>query len=221
MVGIYKITNKLNEKCYIGQSKHIETRWKEHRYGQGYTKRRTTLYSAFNKYGIENFEFEVLEECEESELDNLEKYYIKKFNSFESGYNMNNGGKRVHVEHTKEWHRKIGEKHKGKIVSDEVRKKISNSLKGHTLSEHTKELLRISSTGRVKSENEIQKISDKVSKPIIQFDLSGNFIKSYKNARIASAETNINFSNISSCCNGKRKKAGGYIWKFSEVICNE
>ena len=60
MIGIYKITNKINQKCYIGQSIHIEKRWKEHvnlaQTGE------TLLYKAFRKYGIENFIFEIIEE---------------------------------------------------------------------------------------------------------------------------------------------------------------
>ena len=66
MIGIYKITNKINGKCYIGQSINIKQRWKGHRKdafwlnGPDY---QYPLYKAIRKYGIENFSFEVIEEC--------------------------------------------------------------------------------------------------------------------------------------------------------------
>lgn len=95
MIGIYKITNKINQKIYIGLSRNIEKRWKEHKNiafnikSPQYNKH---LYKAIRKYGIENFEFTVLEECLENELSQKEIYYIKQFNSFLEGYNETTGG---------------------------------------------------------------------------------------------------------------------------------
>lgn len=73
MIGIYKITNLLNGHSYIGLSTHIETRWKEHKsqYNQEREKDKA-LYKAFKKYGIDNFNFEVLEECSIDELSKKE-----------------------------------------------------------------------------------------------------------------------------------------------------
>ena len=89
MIGIYKIKNLVNGKEYVGQSIHIERRWSEH-------KRCPTnrpLYQAINKYGIENFEFSILEECDFSLLDEKEIYWIKYYNSiFPNGYNLTSGG---------------------------------------------------------------------------------------------------------------------------------
>ncbi len=60
MIGIYKITNKLNNKSYIGQSIHIEQRWQEHLYkSSGCSLLKYALY----KYGADNFSFEIIEEC--------------------------------------------------------------------------------------------------------------------------------------------------------------
>ena len=63
-IGIYMITNKINNKKYIGQSVRIEIRWREHK--NSYLKNDTNshLYNAMKKYGIENFDFNILEECE-------------------------------------------------------------------------------------------------------------------------------------------------------------
>lgn len=90
MIGIYKIENKINGKVYIGQSVDILRRWREHRYS--ISKADTPLYRAINKYGLENFTFEVLEECEVNELDIKEVNYIIEYNSFYNGYNQTSGG---------------------------------------------------------------------------------------------------------------------------------
>lgn len=95
MIGIYKITNKINNKCYIGQSTRIQDRWKEH--SSNYEHKRhpeLPLYKAMEKYGIKNFSFMVLQECQKEELDEKEKYWIKYFNSTlqDHGYNIRSGG---------------------------------------------------------------------------------------------------------------------------------
>lgn len=88
MIGIYKITNKINGKIYIGQSNNIERRWGEHR--NKYKTENTNLYKSMRKDGIENFDFSVEEICSLSELDEKEQYYINFYNSATEGYNMNN-----------------------------------------------------------------------------------------------------------------------------------
>lgn len=89
--GIYKITNKVNNKCYIGQSKDIIKRWKTE---YKWHKLNNHLQSAFNKYGLENFDFEIIEECEPSLLNEREKFWINVYNSFDRnfGYNKTLGG---------------------------------------------------------------------------------------------------------------------------------
>ena len=68
-IGIYKIENLLNHKIYIGQSKHIEKRFLEH----CKLSAKSLVGKAISKYGKENFSFEILEECNESELDEKEE----------------------------------------------------------------------------------------------------------------------------------------------------
>ena len=90
MIGIYKITNKINGKIYIGQSNNIERRFKEHkRLGE---KSRIPVDLAISKEGKENFSFEVLEECQIEQLNEKETYWIQYFNSIEYGYNCSIGG---------------------------------------------------------------------------------------------------------------------------------
>lgn len=97
MIGIYKITNILNGKVYIGQSVCIESRWASHRSRPFQVTSPTynyPIYRAIRKYGLQNFSFEVLEECLEEELDNKEIYYISLYDSLnpKKGYNLTQGG---------------------------------------------------------------------------------------------------------------------------------
>lgn len=93
---IYKITNQINGKVYIGQTKRpIKQRWWEHKNAaknknnSGYNY---PLYRAFRKYGIHNFKIEEIEKCTYDKLDEREIYWIKYFNSFHNGYNLTLGG---------------------------------------------------------------------------------------------------------------------------------
>lgn len=93
--GIYKIENLINNKCYIGQSVNIKRRWKAHKEASKNIKNKTydfPLYKAIRKYGLENFSFEILEICSENLLNEKEKYYVKYFDSYNNGYNQDEGG---------------------------------------------------------------------------------------------------------------------------------
>lgn len=97
MTGIYSITNKINNKIYIGQSVNIEQRWKTHRnaaYNKNNPAYNNSLYRAIRKYGLENFSFKVIEECRIDFLDEKECYWIKKYQSNNPvyGYNLTAGG---------------------------------------------------------------------------------------------------------------------------------
>lgn len=93
MIGIYKITNIVNNKVYIGQSIDIKKRWERHRivaFNSAYPQYNCLIYKAFRKYGLNNFVFEVLEECCEEDLNRLENFYIEQYDSCnrDKGYNM-------------------------------------------------------------------------------------------------------------------------------------
>lgn len=93
MIGIYRITNKINGHSYIGQSIHIEHRWLEHKSKYNWEREsKKPLYLAFQNYGLENFDFEVLEECEDKDLSSKEKYWIEYYNTYKNGYNQTCGG---------------------------------------------------------------------------------------------------------------------------------
>lgn len=134
--GIYKITNP-NGAVYIGQSRNIQYRFISYKGLR--CKTQTRIYNSLNKYGVESHVFEVLQECCDNELNELEIYYIKLFDSFNTkhGMNLRSGG--AHGS-----------------PSDETKKKLSDALNGHTHSEETKEKMR----GRVVSDENKKRMSD-------------------------------------------------------------
>ena len=97
MIGIYKITNLINNKIYIGQSKNIEKRWARHRTGPFNLNNNcydSPLYRAIRKYGLNNFSFEVIEQCNNTDLNKKEIYWIHFYdsNNNDKGYNLTDGG---------------------------------------------------------------------------------------------------------------------------------
>lgn len=150
---IYKVTNKINGKSYIGQTKFtLEKRKIEHeKHNDCY------FHYALKKYGFENFKWETVEDkILKEKLNEKEKHYINEYNTFENGYNLTTGGEGGYIrsEETKkllsEWaSKRIGEKssfygkkhteeskeknrlkHLGKIMSEETKEKIQKKLKG-------------------------------------------------------------------------------------------
>lgn len=94
MIGIYKITNLTNGKSYIGQSNNIRLRWNKHRSvafqptSKGYDY---PLYRAIRKYGLENFEFSILEECSKELLNTRELFWGNYYDVYQNGYNQTSG----------------------------------------------------------------------------------------------------------------------------------
>ena len=90
MSGIYKITNIENQMCYVGQAANLADRWKQHiKRGIGAeTPTENKLYPAMLKYGVENFTFEVIEECDRSMLNDREDYWQDYFHAKDFGYSI-------------------------------------------------------------------------------------------------------------------------------------
>lgn len=187
LCGVYKITNKVNLKVYIGQSINIRTRWKDHinslNRGNSHS---ILLQRAWNKYGQENFSFEILELCEEDMLDEIEIKYINIYDACNNGYNIESGGnENKHLaEKTKQkiGHANRGRRHSekskrkmsesrtgenngmyGKHHSDEAKQKMSEAKKGKPgtpRSDYQKERARLANLGKEKSEETRRKISE-------------------------------------------------------------
>lgn len=135
MIGIYKITNKINGHCYIGQSINLEKRLASHftnAYNCNSVEYNKVLYAAIRKYGKENFSAEILELCEQEQLDEREIFWINYYDSYHNGYNATEGG-----EHGS---RASGEDHhKHKLTELEVID-IRNRYANHELKEDVYEL---------------------------------------------------------------------------------
>lgn len=98
MVGIYKFTNLINGKSYIGQSINIDKRIKEHFWkseNENDVSFNSILHQAIRKYGAKNFSVDVVIECDVEDLDEMEKYYIIEYNTITpNGYNILSGGQK-------------------------------------------------------------------------------------------------------------------------------
>lgn len=170
MIGIYKITNLINGKCYIGKSLDVEKRLKEHR--ELSPKSRPYLINAIKKYGIQNFLFEILEESTIEKYGEREEYWIKYYNSLSpNGYNLTTGNeKKCGWHHNEETKKKISKSHidanyrgkrnknYGKTRPPEVGEKVSKTLKIRMLGENNPFY------GKTHSEESRKKISDSVKK---------------------------------------------------------
>ena len=92
--GIYCLTNTLTNMKYIGQAVNVGDRWKQHiKCGLGIDTPNNQLYQIMKKDGVENFKFELLEECKREDLNRKEKYWINFFKTDDFGYNMTKGNK--------------------------------------------------------------------------------------------------------------------------------
>ncbi|MDD4389685.1 MAG: NUMOD3 domain-containing DNA-binding protein [Eubacteriales bacterium] len=146
---IYKITNPVNNKCYIGQTTNTpKERW--YCYKNLNCKDQPKLYNALKKYGSDTFVYEIFDDTasDQEELDFLEESYMLCFNSRENGYNIKEGGSRgKHSPETckkksealKEWYR---------IHGTEMKKGKNNPMYGKTHTEKVIELSRKRNTGK-------------------------------------------------------------------------
>lgn len=245
MVGIYKITNKINGKVYIGQSVDIDKRKREHlnNYKRDEIKH-YILYRAINKYGVNNFEFEVICGCSIDELDDLEIKYIKLYNSYKgNGYNMTLGGGGVRglkpwlgKKHTQETKNKIRKSHMGKKLSKETIEKLKSIRKGNKYRlgiKHTKETiekLRVLNMG----ENNAMygKSHSKETKEKISIAKKGkgnsrsrkiiclNDMKIFNSMIETANYYGVRTDSLSNVCRGKYKKTKGYKFMYYDEYLN-
>lgn len=233
MIGIYKITNPKG-KIYIGRAIDIERRWKKE-YKSLRCKSQTKLYYSLKKYGPENHQFEVVEECLFEQLDEREIYWGLFFNVLDQkiGLNLRLGNGKGSV--SKETRRKISKGNIGKKRTQETKDKMReiNTGRRWKFSDEQVKIIRKKANKTIK-ENGGMNWGHKITKArknkpipkkwikIIQFDKEMNQIKIWES--IKSAEEYINNKkyknkapdNIGACCRGKQKSAYGFIWKYAE-----
>lgn len=206
MAYIYKITNLINNKIYIGKTNRtIEERFKEH--CNEYKKERSEkrpLYNAMNKYGIENFKIEQIEECSLEESSDRESYWIEYYGSFKYGYNATTGGDgKAYID------RQLVVKTYNEVQNQtEVSKILKIDIKtvGHILKDEFNMSIR--------SSQEISK--EKNSKAVAMLDKNTNkVLKTFSSVRDAEKYFNIDYrTHIPQVCDGKRKTCQGYKWKW-------
>lgn len=228
MQGIYKITNKINGKFYIGLSVDIKRRFNEHKSPCRFQKIKTPIARAIKKYGLANFSFDILElvECK-SKLCEREVFWISKM---KPEYNLTSGGDGVRdyvvSEDVKEILRDYGKKQWNSLTKVEKQKRILNNLKGqpkgHIVSESTRNKLRECNLGKKMSDETKSKIS-KANSVSMKGNKSGNkkvvaFNKSqellFDSIVNASKYFNCHPSNISKIIKGKQKSCKGYNFRY-------
>lgn len=217
MIGIYKITNQVNGKVYIGQSVHIKQRWSQHCADS--VKGTTLLYQAMREYGIKNFSFEVIEECSLEQLNEREVYWIAYYDSFnkEKGYNMTPGGSEPIKINPQEiydlWDQglcvsEICEKLKDKVGHTTVQNYL-HEYENYSVKESNQRGGIYARTVAIKNGN----ISENnMNKGIKQYDLWGNFIREWKTQNEIERELKIDSDLIGRVLNGRQQQAGGYQW---------
>ena len=213
MSFIYKIINDINDKVYIGKTNAtIQKRWQEHCYDFGKDRNKNRpLYCAMNKYGIEHFKAEKIEECEYDIAEEREIYWINYYNSYMNGYNATLGGDGKSFYN----HQEIIDLLKQHLEVSEICNKVGccrdivyQVAKNNNLN--------------VISAQEI--VAKKFSKRVVQYSKEMSYIQDfssiasatrwlYKNMKIPKITSGTG-SHITDVCNGKRKTAYGYIWKY-------
>lgn len=230
--GIYSIENKINHKKYIGQSVNIKSRWCSHRADLNNGNHDNDyLQKSWNKYGEQNFEFKVLEECLENVLNDKERHYIDLYNTMnrDYGYNLKSGGQDKNYV-TEDVKKKISKSNK-RYYKEHPNAKIQSSINAYKQWSNPEIKAKIMGEnngmyGKTHSKEARQKIAEAqkghISKcrnttPVFCIELNKLFIDS------ATACYELGFpinraGNIHEVCKGirNRKTVGGYHWKYLE-----
>ena len=237
MIGIYKITNQVNGKLYIGQSIDIEKRIMDHKTPRAH-KRNYPISRAIKKYGKENFSFDVIETCQISDLDKLEQHYIKTLNPH---YNICEGGsgtkghivpeetKKILSQKNKDYWNSLSEEKKSKILSN-----LSGPSKGHIVKESTRlklsQIFRGHTNNTPKTNKLISEFMAKYSKThdmarrkqaVLQIDKNtGLILKEFQTIKEAAESISVHPTSVLGVIKGRRKTSGGYKWeyKFNKLI---
>lgn len=219
---IYLHKNKINNKVYIGQTtQKPEYRWN---HGNGY-KDSPYFYQAIQKYGWENFEHIILEECiPEKELNNREQYWIQYYqsNNQNFGYNLINGGhSSLNEQSLENRKKKISQwrKQNPETVQKSL-KKMQEYWKAHpkektrVLQKMNQEALKYWEEHPIEHKKRMEKMRAMAKQKTCKAVMCIETQQIYESAREAFRLTGIHYASIGKVCNGKMKTAGGYHWRF-------
>lgn len=210
--GIYTIKSLKDNKILVGQSTNIFSRLSQHKFHlRNNTHDNRHLQSAYNKYGVDNFQFEGLVVCEEQYLYSEENYWCNLLNTHNHkfGYNIKPTNPNGNYRHSEETKLKISEKLKGYKHTDEFKKNCSFRMIGHKKSKETLERLRTSCTGKKHTDFTKQKLSRIKKGKSITFSKEGRAsvdkaLKEWlelglKNKKITDELTGIIYESVSDC----------------------
>ena len=206
MSYIYVITNDINNKQYVGKTNwSIEKRFREHINDSKRTRyEKRPLYNAINKYGIEHFSIKELEKCDESIVNEREQYWINILDTYKNGYNATLGGDSKHYYNYKEIADKYLELGMIKTVCDYFQcdpQTVRVACKEYNI--------------KTKSGQEITK--KRFSKAVDMLDIKTEqkiqTFSSLTEAALFLGDKN-KAQHIGKVCNGIRKTAYGYKWKY-------
>lgn len=223
---IYKITNKINNKIYIGQSINYEKRIKEHIYARKNEKKHLNqiIDIAIKKYGKENFSFEIIDKSESNEeTDFLERKYIKEYDCLvPKGYNLLKGGRKQQGS----WNMKeieIYDLNGNYIESCESASEYARINKKYfdaSIRDCCNGIVKRHYDKIFKWKNNDEKIIPYIKpqssrkKIVYQYDLQGNYVNEYESVTLASEKTNTRRIGIINCANGKQKTANNFQWTY-------
>lgn len=206
---IYKITNSINGKIYVGQTfRNVQERFKEHlRMGRkeevGY---KSLLYYAIKKYGKDAFSVDTLEECPDDKLNEREIYWIDTLGTCENGYNISRGVQKEPKYHSADILRLWQQGYCTKEISNIV--DISKQIVIKRLRENGVTSKEIMSRGSL--------IGNTNRRKVIRFSPDASDIVIYNSMTDASRENHITVAQITMVCRGERNFAGGYRWVYYE-----
>lgn len=207
--GIYTITNLVDNKVYIGYALMFNTRKSDHWDKLKRNKHKNIyLQRAWNKYGEDNFSFEILEECEKQFLASLEHYWctILDTHNPERGYNIRKTHPYSRVIVSEETKLKMSLLYKGKKLPKLTHEKIwkTRNENGWVMSQEHKEKIGKANKGR--------KYKSKKAKKVLQLDLDDNVIKEWES--LTEAIRN-NKGDIWACIKGIQKTTiKKFKWKY-------
>lgn len=205
MAYIYKIENQKNGKIYIGKTlKSIQERMETHiRDSQRVNIANRPLYKAFKKYGIENFSISVVEECSEEVVNEREIYWIEMYGSFKYGYNATCGGD--------------GKRYCDYDLIYALYEEGKNVSEISCITHYDEQTCRVALDNKgITHEMRVKRGREKIIKPVLQLDVCTNeIIGIYSSIQEAYDSLGKQRSgHIASVCNGKRKTAYGYKWRY-------
>jgi hypothetical protein len=234
MIGIYKITNP-NGKIYIGQSVNVDKRLKEYKYVCN-CKNQPKLYNSLKKYGFTKHIFEVIEECKIGELNTRERYWQEFYHVIgKEGLNckltetIDKSGRMSQEAIQTHWKSVLQYTSKGILIQEWksvkeagetlniFRSSISKCIKGKGKSAGG--FIWRYKTNTVETSIQVGKVgneckSENKQKLTIQYSKTGTIIEEWNSAKEAGEALKIKTTNITSCCRGEIKSAGGFIWKY-------